>query len=275
MATCLLDGWMVVYWESIALMKLQRLSTQLAALVALFLGGVDLTMVPARAVIVHGSFTGVISQASDTDGLFGISPQALMGTQMSGTFSYNVALLPPAVTVVFPVSYSWYGAYQAPPTIAMSEIVNGVTVHFDGSYFEDMFTTHSAPPIIGQGDGEVPSFQEFGIETCNISPFSFTCGTISVGAADNSVHIIGDPSNPVVSFSRNNIPQGYAVGGGSVASGACPGPLCPEWAFDVTSIAVGVPEPGNFWLLASGVAMLGIREARRVRRRAATVPTRQ
>lgn len=221
------------------------------------------TVLPANAIIVSGDFTGLVYDDHDgtADALFGLAPGTLIGQPIDGTFSYD--------TTQLGVAYSGTGETLWGGTAGsfhVTETINGVTVAFNGGYYDALDIQNGGPGVGGR-----PAAQAFQLNSYDAGPgnSSISTSVLTVLTAHQNPGFIGDPGNPAVAFSLSDIANttgsDFGLGQGSWTSGQ-------EWSFYIDDISAAVPEPTSLALFAFGAGGISVFGKRRgIRRTAAGV----
>ncbi len=239
---------------------------------ALLLTGLLATATPAAAEIVNGSFEGLVTYSLNGEAVFGVAG-SMLGMTVTGTFSYDTALLP---AIIYPsltdaTQSLWLGNASSGAVLAISETINGVTVNYGGTAYEALHIKNG-----GQLGGQLgqPAYQEISLNSYDSGPDGWLhVATIDASSASATPNFIGAPDNPAVSFSLSDIPVNFGGGQGSwdslpncgyVVNGVeVTGPGCQHWAFSITSMSANVPEPAPLAML--GAALLVLARAHRRR----------
>jgi|GEM_PF-4447049 hypothetical protein len=114
---------------------------------ALALAAALLVPAAAQAVPVLISYSGTIRQANaDTATLFGLAPGSVIGTPVSGRITYDTSAFrtPPS-----PTSGPGYDGWNstdgslAQGAIVVTQTINGITLTYDGIYYNDLLAATS------------------------------------------------------------------------------------------------------------------------------------
>ena len=189
------------------------------------LGLVLLTPLAAGAMVVTGTFGGVLSGGTDTNGVFGTAGGDLSGQNLIGAFTYDTSLLSG------PVGGPYRGT--GPGAITATLTMNSITYTFadltSSSLYLDPGSSEVTVQTASSGTGTSDTFYLDAADF--LTPFV----TSGDPAQQSFVAPVGDPFFTAL---------GSFQVGGSAAYGD----------FTLTSLSVApasVPEPGSWVLIAS------------------------
>ena len=207
-----------------------------------------LLLVPmaARADIIDGSFSGTITGAFDYGGVFGPANTDLSNDALTGTFSYNTALLSTAIS----------GGQNTATGTGLGAVTVTITIAGNSYTFTDQ-TSSSVYLDDGSSDG----LSEFTLQNVNNSDSFY----LDISEANsNKQFVFGtsltEPLNIVPDGNTSVISDFMIANSGSGASGG----------FTITSltssdISSSVPEPAGMAVLAMGLIGLAGARARKAR----------
>ena len=155
-----------------------------AAVLAVIMGAA-----PVGATVVNGSFAGTVTSASgDFNGLFGTSGSPV-GEAITGTFSYDTANFGAPSTQSAANSALWtsFDGSMAPGTMSISETINGVTLSWNGTYYNGMLLAYSTT---GGNWAYNYLHQAFEIIAEQVTPYGTNAAQMNLGTLDNSVSIV-------------------------------------------------------------------------------------
>jgi hypothetical protein len=207
-----------------------------------------------HAELINGSFTGIVT--SDQNGaaaVFGVLPGDLVGMTIAGTFSYDTANLPaPYAPLTSSVESEWLSNNS---DLMVAETINGVTESYGGSCYDSLNIQNGGPGALGH-----PAAQVFGLNSYDCpNGHQYSVAVIAVISPTENPNFIGDPGNPLVSFSLTNLPDDYVGLTGAGQGGLTDGG--PYWDFNITNISASLPEPASCLVLSAGA--LGVASIRR------------
>jgi len=216
-----------------------------AAVLAVIMGAA-----PVGATVVNGSFAGTVTSASgDFNGLFGTSGSAI-GTAISGTFSYDTANFGPPSTQSAANSALWtsFDGSMARSALTITETINGVTLSWNGNYYNDMLLAYSST---GGNWAYNYLHQAFEIIAAQSTPYgtSTDAAQLNLGTLDNTVSIVNAALDPAGPFNLQALQFSNAGSNWNTPTSNV------EWNFQVDT--VDTPEPATLGLFAVGLVALG------------------
>jgi hypothetical protein len=222
----------------------------LATIVAI---AATLAFAPAGATVVTGSFSGVVTAASDdADPLFN-SSGSIVGDTITGTYTYDTAVFgSPLYTCSGACAEydSTDGSIPVFGNVLMTETINGVTLDYFGTYFENVFLAVGSNPTWAPPDEQLFSVWS----EDNDNPESGTnVAEINIAASDLSPLLVDpalDPADPLTGAAPGAV--SYGVGFWTTPSSDS------NWQFQITSANAEVPEPASFWLMSFALATFGM-----------------
>lgn len=197
------------------------------SIMALALGLALFTPLAANAVVVDGSFSGVLTSGTDTSGVFETAGSDLTGQSLTGTFTYDTSLLSGPVAETY--SGTGLGAITATITI------NSVTYTFTDQTSSSLYLDTGASEITVQNAQSQGGVNEsFYLDASDfLTPF-ITSGDPT---QQNFVAPVSDPFFSSDGTFLISDPGANAYG---------------YFTLTALSASVEVPEPGSLLLVAIG-----------------------
>ncbi|HUN40344.1 MAG TPA: hypothetical protein VMU81_08655 [Acetobacteraceae bacterium] len=203
----------------------------------------------ARADVINGSFTGTITPSGfDQTGVFGPANTDLTNDTITGTFSYNTALLSQAIS----------GGVNTATGTGLGAVTVTITIGGHSYTFNDQ----SGSSVVID-DGSVSGESEF-----NLSNSDFVGGH-----SDTFTLQLSDPFTPFVS-GGTSLTQSLSIGNPFFQTNSFSiddaGPVGAGGAFSISSLTSSdissMPEPAGMAVVAMGlIGLAGVR-ARKARR---------
>lgn len=215
-----------------------------------------LASAPVNATVVTGSFAGTVTGGSgDFNGLFGTTG-SIAGTAITGTFRYDTAnfFTPSPTCTVECAAWDSTDGSMAPGTITMTETINGVTLSWNGVYYNDLLLAYSTTGGSWQY-GYLHQAFEIVAEQSTAFGTTTNAAQLNLGTFDNSVSIVNsalDPNGPfnLQAFQFVNAGSNWNTPTSNV-----------QWSFSVDTVSA--PEPATLVLFAVGIAGVAVARRRR------------
>jgi hypothetical protein len=221
----------------------------------------------ASATLVSESFQGIItSQSGDVDALFGTSG-GIIGSTVETTVSFDTA----AFGVPGPGSngfgHFWDSTDGSLPNgvVRMTQTINGVTLIYDGTYYDNTLVTYGCPGGTPCGPWAYNTWtQNYSAVSETSTPYGIDAAQINLGMLDDSAAMTNpslDPGGPF-DFGAAEI--------GSNGANWVTATLAAEWDYQIM-----VPEPAMLGPLVVGAAVLSKRLRRAGAHSAETGPRKE